>query len=135
MVSHQPALLPGQILYIPIQFNNTTKLVPKRVIFICNDEDGDPLFLKICSGRLRGNFYLIKYENYGSSLVYDSFVDCGQVYSKVCSALDLIAILTNDPKSILECLSDDDKEQISRWMNSANTISNIHKRLIQQAFS
>ena len=78
---------------------------------------------------------LLNLENYNLSLLYDLYVDCGQVYSKVCSADNLNANLTNEPKRILQCLSDDDKEQISRWSNSANTISNIHKRLIKQAFS
>lgn len=129
------SLQPGRLLYIYIKFNYSTNKSRKRVIYLGIDGDNDPLFLKICSEKPIKDYYLINQSNYPKALRYDSYIDCGQVYTKVITESELSRAINYDNHSICECLNDNDKKQILKWTQNSKTISEIHKRIIEKALS
>lgn len=134
MNSIEEILQPGRILYINIQFINSVDLDRKRLIFIGLDEDGDPLFVKISSIRTFASAYGIKKVNYPSALAYDSFVNCGQIYSKIISRVDLIEEIKIGNGSWHECICQTDKRQIWLTMKASITVSDFHKSIVERSF-
>jgi hypothetical protein len=127
--------VPGTIFYINIRFNPSTQWVRKRIIYIDVDEDGDPLFLKICSDKPFRDYHMIRKDTYPTVLRYDSFVDCGQVYEKLLNENEFIDKVGEYCDTIYECLKEDDKTQIVRRIVASNSISPILKNQIRQSFS
>lgn len=136
----EECVVPGKILYLNVCFPQEDK--PNDKYFVVVGTGDSPLLLKInTSGKLseiakrKGESqFRLKCAIY-TFLKYDSYLDCGSVWSTLITTQDVIKQLEQDPrKRVVGEITDDHKNEIIRRTERSNSVSSRHKRIIQESF-
>ena len=133
-------IVPGKILYLNVCFPQEDEAHDKY--FVVVGTGTYPLLLKIntskelpeISQRLKESQFKVKKSVY-PFLAYDSYLDCGTVWSTLITTDDIIEQLNREPKRILGDVTDDHKNEIIRRTDKSRSIAPRHKRAIAEALS
>lgn len=136
-MSIEENIIPGKILYLNVCFPQET--TPNDKYFVVVGTGISPLLLKInTSGNLsqiakrKGESqFKIKPSVY-SFLKYESYLDCGTVWSTLITTEDVIKQLSKDGWRIIGEVTEDHKNEIIRRINLSNSVSNRHKRVLSE---
>ena len=137
-MNFQEIIIPGKILYLNVCFPHEIK--PKDKYFVLVGSGTFPLLLKInTSGNLpeiakrKGESqFKIKPSVY-TFLEYESYLDCGTVWSTLISMDDMVKQLSSDNKRVVGAITDDHKNEIIRRISLSKSVSNRHRQIISDA--
>ena len=131
-------IVAGKILYLnvclPHQFE------PHNKYFVVVGTGKFPLLLKINTSNELSKIAQQKHESHFklkksvyTFLEYDSFLDCGSLWSTLITTEEVISQITKDPCRIKLDITQDHKNEVIRKTEKSKSIERRHKRIIAEA--
>jgi len=130
-------IIPGKILWLNVCFPHEMQFHDKYFV-LCSYEF--PLLLKINTSKTQSKIaqkkkeylFSLKKSTY-TFLTYDSYLDCGTVWSNLISMEEIISQVTKFPSRIKGEVTSDHRNEIIRLTGKSKSIAARHKKLIANA--
>lgn len=134
----EDSIVPGKILYLKVSFPHETTENDKYFVIVAIGTS--PLLLKInTSGsqskiaeRFKERQFKLRKNDY-PFLAYDSYLDCGSVWTTLITIEEIVAQLRTDPSRMKGEILDPHKNEIIRLVKQSKSIENRYKRKIEDA--